>query len=142
MIAKQLLGIQFHFSSDQALFIANRRMKSNVDSEFNRIVIDTEIFDDRPDDRSPDRSDSGKIVPQARGALKSILPTVQGTTRTTTFTTKITSKVPQNKLAEPLPNYFRENHQWDIRTRFKNSDFSCAEDYREQQIRLSTLVLS
>ena len=123
-------------------------MKSNVDSEFNRIVIDTEIFDDLPDDRSKDRSqdrsqdrtqdqtknrsDLEKIVPQARGAQKPILSTVHGTTTFTTWTTwtsrtidstSITSKVPQNKFAEPLPNYFRENHQWDIRTGFGNSDF-------------------
>ena len=127
-------------------------MKNNVDSEFNRIVIDTEIFDDRSDDQSQDRtqdrtqdqtqdqtqdrtknrSDLEKIVAQARGAQKPILTTVQRTTTFTTWTTwtsrtidstNITSKVPQNKFAEPLPNYFRENHQWDIRTGFGNSDF-------------------
>ena len=122
-------------------------MKNNVDSEYDRIIIDTEIFDGRPADRSQDRGkdwsngrsgdrlndlDSDKIVPQARGAKKLILPTVQGTTTFTTWTTwttktidntNIATKEFEQKLTEPLPTYFRENHQWDIRTSFRNSDF-------------------
>ena len=114
-------------------------MKNNVDSEYDRIVIETEIFDDQNHDRSQDRakdrsqdrtkgrSDSEKIVPQARGAQQLLIPTIQGTTTFTTWTTwttktidrtKITPKVPEHILTEPLPNYFRENHQWDIRTGF------------------------
>ena len=119
-------------------------MKNNVDSEYDRIIIDTEIFDDRSQDRAKEwsngrsggRSDSEKVVPQARGAQKLILPTVQGTTTFTTWTTwttktktiggtKISSKALEHILTEPLPNYFRENHQWDIRIRFGNSDFLC-----------------
>ena len=121
-------------------------MKNNVDSEFDRIVIETEIFDDQNHDRSQDRakdrsqdrtkgrSDSEKIVPQARGAQQLLIPTIQGTTTFTTWTTwttktidstNIATKEFEQKLTEPLPTYFRENHQWDIRTRFGNPDFLC-----------------
>ena len=87
------------------------------------MVIEIEVFDDRSDPKVPlfvphshRLRQPAQIHVTKRKSMKTTRITTRTTTAETTVTTSMTTQTSStmHEYAEPLPNYFKENHQWKI----------------------------
>ena len=85
------------------------------------MVIEIEVFDDRSEPEVPlfvPHSHRLRQPAQIHVTKRKPIKTTRMTTtrKTTAETTSMTTQASStmHKFAEPLPNYFKENHQWKI----------------------------
>lgn len=90
------------FYSDLALFISTRKIQRDAEAEIDQMIFESELNK---------TSDSPELHSQSVRKPASPETSIPETPRPET--PKPETPVPRS-FAEPLPKYFKENHQWDI----------------------------